>query len=236
MPVLLFSRVQNHNTILANRLARTNTSGMVPVIEHRSGKWVAFEKRHSENSCPDGEIPMESKFLSRLFGIVNRSGTLSGQPSIVPSSEISKRTIAQSEPPPVGRKPELVPGNFFSFEFFIELKIGDVVHLGYLKVCLRDTSTGTVRWGSKVDWSWPDPNKLRIAWVDDEQRGLSGRTLASVEDALGAEGTIGDMRLRFEKILDLGRNQIVYALYCPERDIRLAYGFDRCAFELTYES
>jgi hypothetical protein len=46
---------------------------------------------------------------------------------------------------------------------------------------------------------------------------------------------IGDMRLRFEKVLDLGQNQIVYALYCPEKNIRLAYGFDRLIFEPTYK-
>lgn len=173
---------------------------------------------------------MEGKFLNRLLGIVNRSGNPSVQPSIVPPFEIQERNVARPEPP-VAPRPDLIPGNFFSFEFFIELKIGDVVRVGYPKVCIRDTSTGVLRWGSKAEWSWPDPSKMRIAWVDDEQRGLSQRTLASVEDVLGAEGKIGDMRLRFEKILDLGRSQIVYALYCPEKNIRLAYGFDRLAFE-----
>jgi hypothetical protein len=122
-------------------------------------------------------------------------------------------------------------GNFYSFEFFIELKINDVAHIGYPKFAVRDITTGAVRWGSKLDWSWPNPAKLRAAWMDDEQRGFTNRTLQKPEDAVGAEGRIGDMHLRFERILEFGQNQIVYALYCPEKNIRLAYGFDRTIFE-----
>jgi hypothetical protein len=177
---------------------------------------------------------MEGTFLNRLRGIVNKIGTPSAQPSIAPSPEPVKRIATQTKPQ-VKPKPELVPGNFYSFEFFIELKIQDVVHLGYPKVCTRDTSTGRTRWGSNVEWAWPNPAKAHVAWIDDEQRGITSRTLASVEDVLGAEGKIGDMRLRFEKILDLGQNQIVYALYCPEKNIRLAYGFDRRVFEPTHK-
>jgi hypothetical protein len=77
--------------------------------------------------------------------------------------------------------------------------------------------------------------KLRIDWIDDERRGLTNRKLAKPEDALGAEGRIGDMHLRFERILDLGRNQVVFALYCPEKNIRLAYGFARAIFDPTYK-
>jgi hypothetical protein len=81
----------------------------------------------------------------------------------------------------------------------------------------------------------PNPAKARATWIDDEQRGIASRTLTNVEDVLGAEGKIGDMHLRFEKVLDLGQNQVVYALFCPEKNIRLAYGFDRRVFEPTYK-
>ncbi len=128
-----------------------------------------------------------------------------------------------------------VPGNFYSFEFFIELKINDVVHLGHPTVCLTNMCSGVVRWGPSIDWLLPDPKKRRVPWVDDEQNGFANRTLLKPEDALGAEGSIGNMRLRFEQILDLGRNVVVYALYCPEKDIRLAYGFNRQVFEPSYK-
>jgi hypothetical protein len=134
----------------------------------------------------------------------------------------------------VESKPDLVPGNFLSFEFFIELKVGDRVHLGYPKIPVRNTTTKLVRWGSNVEWAWPNPSKARVPWIDDDQRGVTHRTLASVEDVLGAEGMIGGKLMRFERILDLGRNQIVYALYCPTHNFRMAYGFDRLIFEPTY--
>lgn len=85
-----------------------------------------------------------------------------------------------------------------------------------------------------MEWSWPDPSKARVPWIDDNQRGLTRRTLASVEDVLGAEGTIGGKLIRFERILDLGHNQVVYALYCPTENFRMAYGFDRLIVEPTY--
>ena len=85
--------------------------------------------------------------------------------------------------------------------------------------------------GSRLDWSWPDPAKCRVPWIDDEKLGFISRMLARPEDALGTEGRIGDMNLSFEKILDLGQNQVVYALHCPEKNIRLAYGFARAIFK-----
>jgi hypothetical protein len=35
------------------------------------------------------------------------------------------------QPPDRPASPELVPGNYFNFEFFIELTLGGVAHLGY---------------------------------------------------------------------------------------------------------
>ncbi len=40
--------------------------------------------------------------------------------------------------------------------------------------------------------------------------------------------------MHFERVFDLGRNQVVYALYCPTHNFRMAYGFDRLIFEPTY--
>jgi hypothetical protein len=110
-----------------------------------------------------------------------------------------------------------------------------VVHLGSPKVRRRDQLNRTERWGDPLDWCWPNPNQRRVAWVDDERHGLTQRTLARAEDALGAEGSLGDLHLRFERILELGRNQVVYALYSPEKNRWLAYGFDRTLFEPTYQ-
>jgi hypothetical protein len=128
-----------------------------------------------------------------------------------------------------------VSGPFSSSEFLLELRIQDVVHLGSPKVRRVDQWNRTERWGDPLDWCWPNPNQRRVAWVDDERHGLTQRTLARAEDALGAEGSLGDLHLRFERILELGRNQVVYALYGPEKNRWLAYGFDRTLFEPTYQ-
>src|SRR4051794_1993618 len=135
---------------------------------------------------PFGGMAMESQFGKHFMETLRNILTLSDPPPIAPSpaglepSEIS---------PPRASRTGLVPGHFHSSEFLIELKIQDVVHTGYPKVCLVDRSTGTERWGSPLDWSWPNPNQRRVAWVDNEQRGLTQRTLARAEDALGAEGS-----------------------------------------------
>lgn len=146
-----------------------------------------------------------------------------------PDAESNKTTTPAPAAP--AKTKDLVPGNFYSFEFFLEIPVAGQFHAGVPTVCIR-TPEGT-RWGSHVEWCWPDPSKRHIRWVDDPVRGISSRTLASPEDILGAEGSIGDMRLRFERILDWGKNQIVYALYCPEKNIRLAYGFSVDLFKAT---
>ena len=177
---------------------------------------------------------MKEALPKRLLEIVKRWRSPSAPLSLALPAESPKRIVEPVKSATVESKPDLVPGNFLSFEFFIEFKVGDRVHIGYPKVATRNTTTQEVRWGSKLEWSWPDPSKARVPWIDDDQRGLAHRTLASVEDVLGAEGTIGGKLLRFERILDLGHNQVVYALYCPKENFRMAYGLDRLVVEPTY--
>ena len=128
---------------------------------------------------------------------------------------------------------ELVPGNYYFFEFFIEIQIDKVTHLGYPKQAIRDTGTTppTVRWGSPLKLCWPDPAIPRAKWIDVPTKGLSGRTVKSPEDVLGTEGMVGDKSYHFEKILDAGKNQVVFSLFCPENQTRTAYGFSRDMFQ-----
>jgi hypothetical protein len=165
---------------------------------------------------------MGENFLQRLIGKTKNSSP----PSVVPAPAAPQRAVAAKAPAPA-RPAELIPGNFFQFEFFIELPIGERLLLGLPKICIRNTQTQEISWGSKLEWAWPNPAKSRVRWTDDGERGVNRKTLENPEDILGAEGSLGDMRLRFERILHLGNNQIVYALYCPEKNIRLAYGFAR---------
>ena len=125
---------------------------------------------------------------------------------------------------------EPMPGNFYSFNLEIEVRIKGNVEIGYKAMCFSNPISGQVRWGTLTV---PDPNVVRVPWIDDEQNGLDSRKLERPEDALGAEGSIGDLRLQFERILELSQNQkfVVYALYCPEKNIRLAYGFERRIFQ-----
>jgi hypothetical protein len=128
-----------------------------------------------------------------------------------------------------------VPGNYFSFELFIEITIGGTTHLGYPKRAIRDVGKRppVVVWGSPAQLVWPNPAILRVPWIDDPKRGLTGRAMTSPEDFLGAEGTLGDKRYRFEKILDAGKNQVVYSLFCDQNRTRIAYGFSRDLFKVA---
>lgn len=146
-----------------------------------------------------------------------------------PLSEKTQRRDTQ-------RERELVPGNFLWFGFFIGLKLGDAVHLGYPKAPIRDVMTKEVRWGSNLEYAWPDPSKPPLPWVDDPQRGIAQRTITSAEDILGAEGTLGGRLFRFERILELGNSFVVYALFNPETRTRIACGFSRNALEPGYVS
>jgi hypothetical protein len=123
---------------------------------------------------------------------------------------------------------EPIPGNFYSFNFVIEVTIKGVVHTGYKVECFRNPTSGEVRWGTLTI---NDPGVVKVLWMDDQQNGLASRKLEKPEDALGAEGSVGNLRLQFERILQLSRNFVVYALYSRDRNIRLAYGFERRIFE-----
>jgi len=169
---------------------------------------------------------MGENFLQRLIGRTKNSSPPSVVPPAEPAPAALQLDVAAKTPAPA-RPAELIPGNFFQFEFFIELVIGERLLLGLPKVCIRNTQTQEISWGSSLEWAWPNPAKTRVRWTDDEERGVNRKTLDNPEDILGAEGSLGDMRLRFERILHAGNNQIVYALYCPEKNIRLAYGFAR---------
>ena len=140
--------------------------------------------------------------------------------------------------PPQRQKPqppaERVPGNFFTFTFILDIEISGVVHAGLPKLALRNSITGQVRWGESLSNLRPDPNRPRISWIDDPVRGVNQRTLENPEDVLGAEGTLGGKRIRFERILDLGRNVVVYALFCPDQNFRIAYGWNREVFQPGY--
>lgn len=135
-------------------------------------------------------------------------------------------------PPPPKHTPdgdaELVPGNYFKFNFFIEITLGEVTYLGYPKEPLRVAGTPPViHWGSRMELSYPNPSIPRVPWIEDPKTGLSQRTILSAEDLLGAEGRLGDKKYVFEQVLYLGKNQVTYSLFSPDTRTRIAYGFAR---------
>jgi hypothetical protein len=127
-----------------------------------------------------------------------------------------------------------VPGNHFNLEFFIELTLGGVAHLGYPKHAIRDLGTpSVVRWGSPIALAYPNPSIPHLPWIDDPKTGLSQRKIQSAEDLIGAEGILGGRKYVFEQVLDLGKNQVTYSLFNLETRSRIAYGFSRQLFEGT---
>jgi hypothetical protein len=178
---------------------------------------------------------MEDGFFKRLW----KRPTASSVGPIRLNLEPPDATAPQPRPPMPGapsKQGELVPGNFFLFEMFLLVSIAGKVHIGSPKVPIRNTLTGEVRWGSKPQHSYPQPDSVQIPWLDDPERGIGARQIAKPEDMLGAEGRLGDHRFRFERILDLGRNVVVYALLNPDKQTRMAYGFNRDAVEPGYLS
>src|SRR5579863_8731023 len=121
--------------------------------------------------------------------------------------------------------PALLPGNFYFFECFLMLNIGDASYLCYPKHAIADVSTKppTIRWATPLKLCLPKPEIPRMVWIDDPKRGLSQRALTCPEDVLGAEGSIGKNAFRFEKILQKTKNQVVYSLFRPDNQTRMAY-------------
>src|ERR1039458_2588109 len=113
------------------------------------------------------------------------------------------------------KPPERVPGNFYFFEMFIEIAIDGATHLGYPKQAIRDTgkTPPVIRWGSPLKLSWPNPTIPRVPWIDVPTKGLSGRTITSPEDMLGAEGMVGNKSYRFDQIVGAAKNQLVFSLF-----------------------
>jgi hypothetical protein len=163
---------------------------------------------------------MERTFLQRLMERMKAGSD--AVPSVVPAVEERRRPNQADAAPPEG-----VPGNFFSFKFLLILKIGEVEYVGSPSYPMRDSSPAGVRWIVKTHERYAGNDMLRMEWKDDERHGIRGRTVEAPEDLLSVEGLVGDMRLRFERILPSGPNVVVYALYCPEKNIRVAYGFFR---------
>jgi hypothetical protein len=126
----------------------------------------------------------------------------------------------------IKREPDR-PGNYYFFEVFIEITVGGVTYLGYPQQAIRDVgkTPPVIRWFSPPKVSLRDPAIRRVRWIDVPKKGLSGRTLTSPVDLLGAEGLFGDKKYRFEQILHATKYQVVYSLFCDENQSRIAYAF-----------
>jgi hypothetical protein len=83
------------------------------------------------------------------------------------------------------------------------------------------------RWASPLKLAVPDPSIARMRWTDDPKTGLAQRTITCAQDLLGAEGVVGQRKVRFEKILQETKNQVVYSLYNEDSQFRIAYAFSR---------
>ena len=169
-------------------------------------------------------------FLKRLF---QRQNFAQDGPLRLDLPSPPHKPPPQPKPQPAG---DPVPGNFFYFPYELDLEIAGVVQIGRPKKAVRNEATGEVRWGENLrDISpLPDPNRPRLRWTDDPARGVNQRTIENPEDVLGAEGMFSDKPARFESILDLGRHIVVYALFCPDHNFRIAYGWPRKVFQPGY--
>jgi hypothetical protein len=183
----------------------------------------------------NGDFILEA--LSEWVGnLIRKWRSASVQPSLfpAPSDKPMPEAIMEASVRSVS-PPERVPGNYYFFEFLIEITIAGTTHLGYPKRAILDVgeTPPVVVWGSPLNLAYPHPSILRAPWIDDPKRGLTGRAMTYPEDLLGAEGTVGDKRYRFEKILDAGKNQVVYSLFCDQNGTRIAYGFSRKLFKVA---
>lgn len=148
--------------------------------------------------------------------------------------DLPMRRSAQAPTGKPAAAPRKFPGNFFTFSFLLDLQIGDQVHVGRPKTAIFEIVSQTTRWGESVEAAQRLLTADHVRWTDDPVTGVNLRTIHNVEDVLGAEGKLGDRPCRFETILDLGRNIIVYGLYCPADGTRTAFGFLREVFDASY--
>jgi hypothetical protein len=157
--------------------------------------------------------------LAQNFGIVLKAPASPRDPTAAAAKDLAT--------------PERFPGNYYFFRMFIEISINGVADLGYPKQAINDVSAQppVVRWATPVELSWPDPAIPRVPWIDDPNHGLSRRTIKCAVDLLGAEGTMGGTRYRFEQILQETKGQVTFALIHDEKQTRIAYAFARKLFQ-----
>jgi hypothetical protein len=179
------------------------------------------------------EITLEGGFLKRLWKLSAGSSSSPIQLNLEPPKAAPEQP-RQPRPVSSPNQGERVPGNFYRFEMFLQVPIDGTVHIGSPKVPIRDARSGEVSWASKLEHLYPGPNSVQIPWIDHPERGISAREIRKPEDILGAEGRLGEHRFRFERILELGRSVVVYALLNPDKQMRMAYGFNREAVEPGY--
>ena len=126
---------------------------------------------------------------------------------------------------------ELVPGNFLTFDFFLQFNIKDRVCTGFPARPMRIRSlTGAptiTRWVIPIEIFLAKPPLPTLCWIENAERGIGDRDIQSIEDLLGAEGMIQEHLFRFEQILDAEPKQVVYALFNPQSGSRIAYSFER---------
>jgi hypothetical protein len=156
------------------------------------------------------------------------------EPMTVPSSDTllhttTKTSAEEASAPPL---PELVPGSYYSFDFLVEITNKGASYIGHPCRAIRHVVDGrhVTSWGADIKYLAPTEAIARIAWIDDPEKGLSQRELSIPEHLIGAEGIIGGKRCIFERILDLGKNVVVYSIYFHEQQFRVAYGFRRNMF------
>lgn len=73
-----------------------------------------------------------------------------------------------------------------------------------------------------------------LSWVDDPVAGFFQRKIYRLQDAIGVTGQIAGVRHRFDDILQIGRNLVVYQLTNLETCNYLPYGFPREIFDARH--
>lgn len=73
-----------------------------------------------------------------------------------------------------------------------------------------------------------------LSWTDDPVEGFFKRKIYRLQDAIGVVGSISGVRHRFDDILQIGRNLVVYQLTNLETCNYLPYGFPREIFDARH--